>query len=32
MSPTRSGLAMLPMVAGMFSMSITSGLLITKTG
>jgi EmrB/QacA subfamily drug resistance transporter len=32
MSATRSGLAMLPMVAGMFSMSITSGLLITKTG
>ena len=32
MSPTRSGLAMLPMVVGMFSMSITSGLLITKTG
>jgi Na+/melibiose symporter-like transporter len=32
MSPTESGLAMLPMVAGMFSMSITSGLLITKTG
>ena len=31
-SPTRSGLAMLPMVAGMFSMSIGSGLLITKTG
>jgi EmrB/QacA subfamily drug resistance transporter len=32
MSPTDSGLAMLPMVAGMFSMSITSGVLITKTG
>jgi len=32
MSPTKSGLAMLPMVAGMFSMSITSGLLITRTG
>ena len=32
MSPTESGLAMLPMVAGMFSMSITSGLLITRTG
>ena len=32
MSPTESGLGMLPMVAGMFSMSITSGLLITKTG
>ena len=32
MSPTRSGLAMLPMVAGMFSMSIISGQLITRTG
>ncbi len=32
MTPTESGLAMLPMVAGMFSMSITSGLLITRTG
>ncbi|HYI26079.1 MAG TPA: MFS transporter, partial [Thermomicrobiales bacterium] len=32
MSPTQSGLALLPMVAGMFSMSITSGLLITRTG
>jgi EmrB/QacA subfamily drug resistance transporter len=32
MSPTESGLAMLPMVAGIFSMSIASGLLITKTG
>jgi EmrB/QacA subfamily drug resistance transporter len=32
MSPTDSGLAMLPMVAGMFSMSITSGVLITRTG
>ena len=32
MSPTRSGLAMLPMVAGMFSMSIASGVLITRTG
>ncbi|MGI8483207.1 MAG: MDR family MFS transporter, partial [Thermomicrobiales bacterium] len=32
MSPTRSGLAMLPMVLGLFSMSITSGLLITRTG
>jgi EmrB/QacA subfamily drug resistance transporter len=32
MSPTDSGLAMLPMVVGVFSMSIASGLLITKTG
>lgn len=32
MSPTESGLAMLPMVAGMFSMSILSGQLITRTG
>jgi EmrB/QacA subfamily drug resistance transporter len=32
MSPTRSGLAMLPMVAGTFSMSIVSGQLITRTG
>jgi EmrB/QacA subfamily drug resistance transporter len=32
MSPTRSGLAMLPMVVGIFSMSIASGLLITRTG
>lgn len=32
MSPTRSGLAMLPMVVGIFSFSITTGLLITKTG
>ncbi|MEZ4531676.1 MAG: MDR family MFS transporter [Thermomicrobiales bacterium] len=32
MSPTESGLAMLPMVAGMFSMSIISGQLITRTG
>lgn len=31
-SPTRSGMAMLPMVIGLFSMSIASGLLITKTG
>lgn len=31
-SPTRSGLAMLPMVVGIFSFSITTGLLITKTG
>lgn len=32
MSPTESGLAMLPMVAGTFSMSIISGQLITRTG
>jgi EmrB/QacA subfamily drug resistance transporter len=32
MSPTRSGLAMLPMVVGIFSFSISTGLLITKTG
>ncbi len=32
MSPTESGLGMLPMVVGIFSMSITAGLLITKTG
>ena len=32
LSPTRSGLAMLPMVVGMFSSSITSGQLITRTG
>ncbi|MGC4190754.1 MAG: MDR family MFS transporter [Thermomicrobiales bacterium] len=32
MSPTRSGLAMLPMVVGLFSMSVTSGQLITRTG
>ncbi len=32
MSPTESGLAMLPMVAGMFSMSIISGQLMTRTG
>lgn len=32
MSATRSGLAMIPMVAGILFMSITSGLLVTKTG
>jgi EmrB/QacA subfamily drug resistance transporter len=32
MSPTESGLAMVPMVAGILSMSIISGLLITRTG
>jgi EmrB/QacA subfamily drug resistance transporter len=32
MSPTRSGLGMLPMVAGIFSTSIPSGNWVTKTG
>jgi EmrB/QacA subfamily drug resistance transporter len=32
MSPTKSGLAMLPMVVGIFSTSITAGQLMTKTG
>ncbi|HEX5167406.1 MAG TPA: MDR family MFS transporter [Thermomicrobiales bacterium] len=32
MSPTESGLGMLPMVVGLFTMSVASGLLITKTG
>ena len=32
MSPTRSGLAMLPVVTGLFASSITSGRLISKTG
>jgi EmrB/QacA subfamily drug resistance transporter len=32
LSPTRSGLALLPMVVGMFSSSITSGQLISRTG
>ncbi|MDQ3410883.1 MAG: MFS transporter, partial [Chloroflexota bacterium] len=32
MSPTRSGLAMLPAVLGIFSTSISSGILITRTG
>lgn len=32
MSPTRSGLAMLPMVLGLFTMSITAGQLISRTG
>ena len=31
-SPTRSGLAMVPMVVGILTMSIVSGLLVTKTG
>ncbi|GAA3514813.1 hypothetical protein GCM10022234_07190 [Aeromicrobium panaciterrae] len=32
MSPTRSGLGMVPMVAGLFSASIPSGNYVTKTG
>ncbi len=32
MSPTMSGLAMLPMVVGIFSTSISSGILMSKTG
>lgn len=32
MSPTRSGLALLPMVVGIFSTSITSGIAMSKTG
>jgi MFS family permease len=32
MSPTMSGLAMLPMVIGIFSMSITSGIAMSRTG
>jgi EmrB/QacA subfamily drug resistance transporter len=32
LSPTRSGLAMLPMIFGLLTFSITSGALITKTG
>jgi EmrB/QacA subfamily drug resistance transporter len=31
-SPTKSGLALLPVVVGIFSTSITSGRLISKTG
>jgi EmrB/QacA subfamily drug resistance transporter len=31
-TPTQSGMGMLPMVVGMFSMSIVSGQLITRTG
>jgi EmrB/QacA subfamily drug resistance transporter len=31
-SPTRSGLAFLPMVIGIFSTSISSGILMSKTG
>jgi EmrB/QacA subfamily drug resistance transporter len=32
MSPTRSGLAMLPLVVGIFSTSITAGRLMSRTG
>ncbi len=32
MSPTRSGLALLPMVAGIFSTSISSGVVMSRTG
>ena len=32
MSPTRSGLALLPMVAGIFSTSISSGIMMSRTG
>jgi EmrB/QacA subfamily drug resistance transporter len=32
MSPTRSGLAMLPMVLGLFTTSLASGQLISRTG
>ena len=32
MSPTQSGLALLPAIVGIFSTSITSGQLITRTG
>ena len=32
MSPTRSGLAMLPMVVGLFTTSITAGRLMTRNG
>jgi EmrB/QacA subfamily drug resistance transporter len=32
MSPTESGLAMIPMVVGIFSTSITAGQLMTRTG
>jgi EmrB/QacA subfamily drug resistance transporter len=32
MSPTESGLAMLPMVVGIFSTSITAGQIMTRTG
>jgi EmrB/QacA subfamily drug resistance transporter len=32
MSPTKSGLALLPMVVGIFSMSIASGIAMSQTG
>jgi Na+/melibiose symporter-like transporter len=32
LSPTRSGLAMLPMIVGLFSTSITAGRLMTRNG
>jgi EmrB/QacA subfamily drug resistance transporter len=32
MSPTRSGLALLPMVVGIFSTSISSGIAMSRTG
>lgn len=32
MSPTRSGLAMVPMVVGIFSTSITAGQIMSRTG
>ncbi|MEJ7630198.1 MAG: MDR family MFS transporter [Nocardioidaceae bacterium] len=32
MSPTRSGLALLPMVVGIFSTSISSGVIMSRTG
>jgi MFS family permease len=32
MSPTRSGLAMIPMVVGIFTTSITAGQLMSRTG
>jgi EmrB/QacA subfamily drug resistance transporter len=32
MSPTQSGLAMIPMVAGILSTSVTSGIAVSRTG
>ncbi len=32
MSPTRSGLAMLPMIVGLFSTSLTAGQIMSRTG
>ena len=32
MSPTKSGLAMVPMIAGIFSTSITAGQIMSRTG